>query len=134
MLAKAKFKIVSWEEEPYDEQDSGPKLTRAQVRQSFSGDLVGTGNLIYLMAHASETQATFVGFERVVGSLGGRSGSFVLQHTGAFDGEKATSEWEMLPGSGTGDLEGLVGSGGFSAGHAAEHEMTFEYDFESGSG
>ena len=119
---------------PVRQQDSGPRLTRAHVRKSFSGDLVGTGNLLYLMTHASETEATFVGIERVVGSLGGRSGSFVLQHSGTFDGQKATAEWEVLQGSGTDELQGLTGSGGFSSGHAEEYEMTLEYDFESGSG
>ena len=121
-------------EDPFDQQDSGPRLTRAHVRKSFSGDLVGTGNLLYLMTHASETEATFVGIERVVGSLGGRSGSFVLQHSGTFDGQKATAEWEVLQGSGTDELEGLTGSGGFSSGHAEEYEMTLEYDFEAASG
>ena len=130
MLAKATFKVENWEEDPFAQQDSGPRLTRAHVRKSFSGDLTGTGNLLYLMTHVSETEATFVGIERVVGNLGGRSGSFVLQHSGTVDGQKATAEWEVLQGSGTAELEGLTGSGGFSSGHADEYEMTLEYEFE----
>ena len=109
MHAKATFKVVSWDEDQIDEQNSGPKLTRAHVRKSFSGDLSGIGNLIYLMTYTSDDEATFVGIERIVGSLGGRSGSFVLQHSGTYDGEKATAEWEVLQGSGTDELEGLTG-------------------------
>ena len=131
MHAKATFKVVSWDEDQFDQQVSGPKLTRAHVRKSFSGDLTGTGNLLYLMTYASDTEGTFVGIERIVGSLGGRSGSFVLQHSGTYDGEKATAEWEVLQGSGTDELEGLTGSGGFSSGQAEEYEMTLEYEFES---
>ena len=126
MLTNATFKIKSWDEEPFDEPENGPKLTRAHVRRSFHGDLSGTGNLMYLMTHL-DTGASFIGFEKVVGSLGGRKGSFVLRHTGSYDGEKATSEYEVVPGSGTDALTGLSGAGGFSAGHAEEHDMTFDY-------
>lgn len=126
MLTNATFKIASWDEEPFDEPENGPKLTRAHVRRSFHGDLSGTGNLMYLMTHL-DTGASFIGLEKVVGSLGGRKGSFVLRHTGTYDGEKATSEYEVVPGSGTDEFAGLSGTGGFSAGHAEEHDMTFDY-------
>ena len=126
MLTNATFKITSWDEEPFDEPENGPKLTRAHVRRSFHGDLSGTGNLMYLMTHL-DTGASFIGLEKIVGILGGRTGSFVLRHTGSYDGEKATSEYEVVPGSGTGELVGLSGTGGFSAGHAEEHDMTFDY-------
>ena len=127
MHAKATFKIVSWDEEPFDEPESGPKLTRAHVKKSFEGDLSGTGNLMYVMAYL-DGGASFSGFEKVVGNLGGRTGTFVLRHTGSYDGEKATTECEVAPGSGTDDLAGLSGAGGFSAGHAEEHEMTLDYE------
>ena len=128
MLTNATFKIISWDEEPFDEPEAGPKLTRAHVRSTFHGDLSGTGNLMYVMTHLDTGVASFMGFEKVVGSLGGRTGSFVLRHKGSFDGEKATTEYEVVPGSGTGELVGLSGSGGFSAGHAEEHEMTLDYE------
>ena len=128
MLTNATFKILSWDEESFDEPEDGPKLTRAHVRKSFHGDLSGTGNLMYVMTYLNSEEATFTGFEKVVGSLGGCTGSFVLRHTGSYDGEKATSEYEVVPGSGTGEFAGLSGTGGFSAGHAEEHDMTFEYE------
>ena len=128
MLTNATFKIVSWDEEPFDDSEPGPKLTKAQVKRTFHGDLSGTGNLMYLMTHLDTGDATFLGFEKVVGSLGGRTGSFVLKHTGHYDGEKSTAEHEVVQGSGTGELTGLSGAGGFSAGHAEEHDMTLEYE------
>ena len=128
MLTNATFKIVSWDEEFFDEPENGPKLTRAHVMKSFHGDLSGTGNLMYVMTYLSNGVASFLGFEKVVGSLGGRTGSFVLRHTGSYDGEKATAEYEVVPGSGTDELAGLSGTGGFSAGHAEEHELTLEYE------
>ena len=128
MLTKATFKIISWDEEPFDESEEGPKLTRAHVRKSFHGDLSGTGNLMYVMTYLDSGGASFTGLEKVVGSLGGRSGSFVLRHTGSYDGEEATAEYEVVAGSGTNELAGLSGTGGFSAGHAEEHDMTLDYE------
>ena len=128
MLIKATFRITSWDEEPFDEPEDGPKLTRAHVKKSFHGDLSGTGNLMYVMAHLGSGSASFSGYEKVVGSLGGRTGSFVLRHSGSYDREKATATYEVVPGSGTGELAGLSGTGGFSAGHAEEHDMTLDYE------
>ena len=128
MLTKATFKIKSWDEEPFDEPDEGPKLTRAHIMKSFHGDLSGTGNLMYVMTYLDSGVASFTGFEKVVGSLGGRKGSFVLRHTGSYDGEKATADYEVVTGSGTGELSGLSGKGGFSAGDALEHDMTLDYE------
>ena len=128
MPTKATFKIISWEEESFDEPEDGPKLTRAHIRKSFHGDLSGTGNLMYVMTYLYSGVASFTGLEKVVGNLDGRTGSFVLRHTGFFDGEKATAEYEVVPGSGTDELAGLSGTGGFSAGHAEEHDMTLNYE------
>ena len=128
MRANVTFNILSWDEEPFDEQEGGPKLTQAHIKKSFAGDLVATGNLMYVMTYLDSASAVFSGFEKVVGSLGGRTGSFVLRHTGSYDGEQATAACEVVPGSGTDELVGLSGTGGFSAGHAEQHDMMFEYE------
>ena len=128
MQTYATFRIAGWDEEPFDESGDGSKLTRAHIRRTFNGDLVGTGNLMYVMSHLSSGAASFTGFEKVVGTLGGRTGSFVLLHSGSYDGGQATAQYEVVPGSGTGELEGLSGVGGYSAGSAEEHDMTLEYE------
>ena len=51
---------------------------------------------------SSESSATYVGYERVTGTLGGRSGSFVLQGVGTWEGGVAKTTWTVVPGSGTG--------------------------------
>ncbi len=128
MHANVTFKIVSWDENPFDEVEDGAKLTQAHVKRSFDGDLTGTGNLMYVMTHLKSGDASFIGYEMVVGALGRRSGSFVLRHTGSYDGGKATAELEVVPGSGTDELVGLSGTGRFSAGHAEEHDMPLDYE------
>ncbi len=128
MQTDAKFRITGWDEEPFDESGDGSKLTRAHIQRSFHGDLSGAGNLMYVMSYLESGIATFTGFERVVGTLGGRTGSFVLQHTGSYDGGQAVADYEVVPGSAAGELAGLSGTGAFSAGSAAEHDMTLEYE------
>ena len=65
-----------------------------------------------------------------MGSLGGRSGSFVLQHAGSFEAGTVKATWSVVPRSGTGELTGIMGNGGFQSGHAEQYDITFEYDFE----
>ena len=128
--AKATFALNAWDEKPYNEMNGVPKLTRASVTKSYQGDITGEGKLEYLMMYRDDGSASFVGLERVVGSVGGRSGSLVLQHTGAFKEGVATVTLVVVPGSGTGDLRGLRGEGKFAVGHQPPYSMTLNYDFE----
>ena len=128
--AKATFQVKNWVENPYDEMEDGPKLTRANVVKSYSGDIEGKGTLEYLIFHRDDGSASFVGLERVVGRVGDRSGSFVLQHIGTFQGATAVATYSVVPGSGTGDLTGLRGEGAFASAHAEDYPITLEYDFE----
>ncbi len=107
--ATATFQVKSWDEKPYNEIDDGPKLTRVSVTKSFSGDIEGEGTLEYLMIQRDDGSASFVGLERVVGRVGDRSGSFVLQHLGTYEEGTAKATFSVVPGSGTADLRGLRG-------------------------
>lgn len=68
---------------------------------------------MYVMTHLDSGNAVFLGYEKMAGSLGGRTGSFVLRHTGSYGGGKATAELEVVKGSGTDELVGLSGTGRF---------------------
>lgn len=107
----ATFEVKGWDESPVDEGEGLGKITRASVKKEFSGDIDGTGTLEYLMAYADDGSATFVGLERVRGSLAGRSGTFVLEHRGRFEEGAAKGPIVIAPGSGTDELSGLAGSG-----------------------
>lgn len=127
--ASGKFIIKSWDEKPYLEFDGGGKLTRAIVTQRFEGDIEGDGSVEYLMAYVGDGTASFVGLNRVVGQLDGMKGSFILQSTGKFEEGVAKSEWFVIHGSGTGELKGLRGKGGYTATHETV-SLTLEYEFE----
>ena len=105
-----------------------PKLTRAAVTKTFTGDIEGEGQVEYLMMYRSDGSATFVGLERVVGRIAGKAGSFVLQRVGVFEDGLAKESYSVVPGSGTGELLGLRGEGTSSVGHGSEHPMTLNYE------
>lgn len=124
------FKLKSWDEKPYLEVPGEHKLTRASVVRQYSGDLEGEGMVEYLMIYSGDGSATFVGLERVVGRLGGRSGSFVLEHRGvAAENGVLTETSSVVPGSGTEELAGLRGDVKFVSGHAEEYPYPLAYTF-----
>ena len=127
-VANSRFTIKSWDEKPYSEGQDLPKLTRAAVTKTFTGEIAGEGHVEYLMMYRSDGSASFVGLERIVGRLGGRTGSFVLQRTGVFENGQAKESYSVVPGSATGELKGLRGDGSSALGHGTEYAFSLDYD------
>jgi uncharacterized protein DUF3224 len=126
--ANARFAIKEWDEKAY--REGQPKLTRAGVTKTYTGDIEGEGQVEYLMMYRSDGSASFVGLERVVGRLSGRSGTFVLQRTGVFEGGQAKEAYVVVSGSGTEELRGLRGEGSSAVGHGTEHPFTLDYELD----
>jgi hypothetical protein len=106
MSITATFEITGWDETTYDAPEEGPALVRASVRKRFSGPLQGTSRAEVLIAG----QEGYLASERVDGVLEGRRGRFVIQHGGV--GGRAFGH--IVPGSGTGELDGLSGEAVFA--------------------
>lgn len=129
--ARATFEVKTWDEKAYAEFDGKAKLTRASVTKSFHGDIEGEGTLEYLMAYSEDGTAGFVGMEHIVGRIGNRSGSFVLQHSGSDDGSTSKVDLLVVSGSATGDLHGLRGHGSsIISRDQPQYAFTLDYDFE----
>src|SRR4029077_18102144 len=94
-VANSRFTIKNWDEKPYNEGQDLPKLTRAAVTKTYTGDIDGEGHVESLMMYANCGSATFVGLERVVASVGGKAGSFVLQRTGVFENGVAKETYNV---------------------------------------
>ena len=122
--ATGTFTIKAWDEQPYAEAEGAPKLTHAGVTTTYTGDLDGEGSYGLLMVY-DRADATYTGYERFTGSLGGRSGSFVLRLEGGFKDGAARTTWTVVEGTGTGDLAGLRGEGGYVA-TQGEPEVAYE--------
>ncbi len=67
--------------------------------------------MVDLMFYRADGTGHAIALERIEGTLGGRSGSFVLQHSGTFAAQGVAGTFLVLSGSGTGALEGLRGDG-----------------------
>jgi hypothetical protein len=126
--ASARFAIKSWDEKPYGEGRDQPKLTRASVTKTYTGDIEGEAQVEYLMMYRGDGSATFVGLERVIGRIADKTGTFVLQRTGTFESGQAKESYFVIPGSATGDLLGLSGDGSSAVGHGMEHPFTLRYE------
>ena len=53
-VANSRFALTSWDEKPYSEGEDLPKLTRAAVTKTFTGDIAGEGHVEYLMMYRSD--------------------------------------------------------------------------------
>ena len=93
----------------------------------FHGDLEATsvGRMLAIRT-ALQGSAGYVAMERVTGVLGGRRGSFALQHSGTMDRGQPTLSVTVVPDSGTDDLIGLGGVLDIQI-EAGRHSYTFHY-------
>jgi hypothetical protein len=128
--ANATITVETYEPVAYDEPAAGPALTRIHVEERFSGDISGDGVVEFLQAADADGSASFVGIERVTGTIAGRAGTFLLQDQGTVSGNVVAGEWFVVPGSGTGALEGLRGTGGFRANLGEGADVHLDYWFE----
>jgi uncharacterized protein DUF3224 len=95
---------------PQDDK-TADSLSRLTIDKQFHGDLAATSKGTMLSATtATKGSAGYVALELVSGSLNGRAGTFVLQHTGTMDRGAPSLSITVVPDSGTGQLIGLTGA------------------------
>ena len=128
--ASAVITVHKYEPATYDEPAEGPALARIHVEESFSGDISGDGVVEFLQAARSDGSASFVGIERVTGTVAGRNGTFLLQDAGTVQDNIVSGDWFVIPESGTGKLAGLRGTGGFRANLGEGAQVHLDYWFE----
>jgi hypothetical protein len=86
-------------------------IGRMLLDKQFHGDLEASSKG-QMLAHMTSIKgsAGYVAIEKAVGTLQGRNGSFVLQHSGIMNRGEATLVLTVVPDSGTEELQGLSGS------------------------
>ena len=102
-------------------------LARLSIHKQFHGDLeaASTGEMLTAGAAASGS-AGYVAIERVEGKLHGRSGTFVLQHSGTLTKGAQQLSITVVPDSGTGELAGITGKMSIVISEG-KHSYVFEY-------
>lgn len=126
--AAVTFTVKSWDESTLQEWEEGAKLTRATIGYAWIGDADGETTSHDLMVYAPDGTAEIVALERFVGTLGGRRGSFVVRAEGTYDGTTAAATGVVVPGSGTGELDGLRGTVAYAATSEPPGELTLDYE------
>jgi hypothetical protein len=87
------------------------QIGRLTLDKKFTGDLEGTsrGQMLGFRS-AVEGSAGYIAMEKVTCKLGGRAGSFVLQHIGTMNRGTPDMNVSVVPDSGNGELTGIAGT------------------------
>ena len=108
-------------------------IGRLSLAKTFSGDLIGTGKgqMLGSQSEAVAGSGGYVAMERFTGTLGGKKGSFTLQHIGTMQGGKFDLDIMVVPDSGTGELIGISGTCKIII-DGDKHVYEFEYALPAG--
>ena len=86
-------------------------LARFSIDKQIHGDLEATTRGEMLSGgDPRQGAAGYVAMELVTGTLGGKHGSFALQHFATMDANGPKMNIIVVPGSGTGELKGIAGN------------------------
>ena len=111
----------------FEGQPSASKMGRMSIDKTITGDLVATtqGQMLSAMTDVKGS-AGYVAIERVEGTLKGKKGTFILQHTGTMNQGNPSLSVTVVPDSGTDELVGLAGQ--FTIVNAVgKHSYEFKY-------
>jgi hypothetical protein len=127
--ASSPFTNDRYDEEPYA-QAEGTELSRVHISRTFTGDLEGESTAELMIAKA-EGGGGYVGHDQISGTLNGNAGSFVFQHGGIMGPDGVSNTGTIVPGTGTGELEGITGEGTMLADDEGNHTLTLSYELPS---
>ena len=125
--ARGTFEVKLTPQKPDNKEAESANLGRMSIDKKFSGDLEATskGEMLSAMTDVKGS-AGYVAIERVSGKLHGRSGTFVLQHSGTMTRNAPELSITVVPDSGTGQLVGLAGKMTIQV-DAGKHFYEFDY-------
>lgn len=108
MIARGTFDVKLSGQPP--EASGGGPFGRQLIDKHYHGDLEATsqGQMLGFLS-ADHKSGGYVALEQVAGTLHGKRGSFMLQHTGTMDNGKPTLHVTVVPQSGTDELQGISG-------------------------
>ena len=130
--ASGPFDVKVIPQKPDNKEAESANLGRMSLDKQFHGDLeaVSKGEMLSAMSEVKGS-AGYVAMERVTGTLHGRKGSFVLQHTGTMTRGTPQLSVTVVPDSGTGELTGLSGSMNIKI-EEGKHFYEFDYTLPAG--
>ena len=128
MHARGDFEVKLAPLEPYN-RDEGAQIARMSLDKVFHGELDATSRGEMLSAGSPQSgSAGYVAIERVTGALHGRRGSFAMQHHATMHRGESALRIIVVPGSGTGELQGLRGTMNIIIAPGGAHSYEFDYE------
>ena len=126
--ATGTFEVKITPQKPDNKEAEASALVRMSSDKEFHGDLEGTSKGEMLASGRPDPKGSggYVALERVTGTLHGRSGTFILQHSGTMTRGTPELSITVVPDSGTGQLAGLAGKMKIII-ENGKHSYEFEY-------
>ncbi|SDX69650.1 Protein of unknown function [Amycolatopsis xylanica] len=111
--AEGTIEIVTYDDHELGPQDpGGTRLLYTITEYHYTGEMNGNGHHAYLQRISPSGTGPFLVMARIVGSLGGKQGSFMTEGSGTRGPRGPIDvDWHIVPGTGTGELAGATGSG-----------------------
>jgi hypothetical protein len=133
MHADSTFEVVEFVPSDYvSPVTTGIPVGHAHLVKQFAGDLEGRATTQFSFAFdAASGVGTYVAMEAFEGTLGGRAGAFAFAHSATTDGQSPERLHELLviaPGSGSGDLAGITGTGSMKVDEDGTHRLLLDYE------
>ncbi|MFE0382319.1 DUF3224 domain-containing protein [Streptomyces inhibens] len=99
------------------------------METDFEGEVVGRSATLFTAAFDQATGGgTYVAMESFTGSLHSHERTFNFAHSATTSGSDRTGEFfTIVPSSGTGELDGISGTGGLTVESDGTHRVWFEY-------
>ncbi len=129
--ATGPFEIKLIPQKPDNDVVEAAGLTRMSLDKQFHGDLEATSKGEMLASRPdAKGSGGYVALERVTGTLNGRRGSFMLQHSATMTRGVPNLSITVVPDSGTDELTGLTGKLNIIIAPGGKHSYEFEYEIE----
>jgi len=129
--ASGSFEVKLTPQKPDSEVAQAANLSRMTGDKQYHGDLeaISKGEMIAAQTEVKGS-AGYVAMERVTGTLKGRKGSFVLQHSATMTRGVPALSIVVVPDSGTGELKGISGKMNIVIAPDGKHTYEFDYTIE----
>jgi hypothetical protein len=129
--ASGPFDVKLSPQKPDSEVAQAANLGRMTIDKQYHGDLEATskGEMIATQTEVKGS-AGYVAMERVTGTLRGKKGGFVLQHSATMTRGTPNLSIIVVPDSGTGELKGISGKMNIIIAPDGKHSYEFDYTIE----
>lgn len=132
-MTNGTFEPTSWDESDVSKVEDGARVAQFTMTAQHHGVIEGAGTAHAAMRYGADGSGVSLGYEQIVGSVSGKSGSFVMEQRSTYDAKGVRTTWEVVPGSGTAELTGLSGKGEWATPMGTSPiPYTFEYELPRG--